>query len=343
VISSACVAARNVLASQEQGPFGQLYSSVLGKVLTSLPFFDLRTTLKDVGLSYLSAFESDTQPSLLAVFIIHVLLLKNISVQDRARRLAPIKPHFFKSLMKSFLPHILRATEAVIVANNACIDIDIRVFLSVLRYLSEHPAQSLTEILGPAVVKDAEAIFSELKLPHLDFSCLSASFLPEDLYEVPIPLKLLPFTNRVFDEELSAVHTVTKGVKRPNHIEPVSSRDESDELDDSSTSDASADVLPFARSSQNKTSREGTSFSDTQHWHNHRMAILPKHLGGDTTAPMTEWQRNRKLRSDQRFMKTLHDQASTLTGALGAVLEQVKIPSVASLANQRNVKVSTQA
>jgi hypothetical protein len=72
------------------------------------------------------------------------------------------------------------------------------------------------------------------------------------------------------------------------------------------------------------------------------MAILPKHLGGDTTAPMTEWQRNRKLRSDQRFMKTLHDQASTLTGALGAVLEQVKIPSVASLANQRNVKVGTQ-
>jgi hypothetical protein len=117
--------------------------------------------------------------------------------------------------MKSFLPHILRATEAVIVANDASLDIDIRVFLSVLRYLSEHPAQSLTEILGPAVAKDAEDIFSKLKLPHLDFSSLSVSFLPDELYEIPIPLKLLPFTNRVFDEELSAVHVSTEGVIPP--------------------------------------------------------------------------------------------------------------------------------
>jgi hypothetical protein len=67
------------------------------------------------------------------------------------------------------------------------------------------------------------------------------------------------------------------------------------------------------------------------------MPILPKHLGGDAAAPMNEWQRNRKLRSDQRFMKNMHDQASTLTGASGAVLQQVKIPSVSS--NQRTLKV----
>ncbi|KAG1758646.1 hypothetical protein EDD22DRAFT_997577 [Suillus occidentalis] len=338
-VLSACFAARDVLASQEQGPFGQVHSPLPGKASASLPPFDLCATLKDVGLSYLSAFKSDTQSSLLAVFIIHVILLKSISVQDRARRPTPLKPDLFTSLMKSFLPHILRATEAVIIAKDASLDIDIRVFLSVLRYLSEHPAQSLTEILGPAVAKDAEDIFSELKLPHLDFSSLSVSFLPDDLYEIPTPLKLLPFTNRVFDEELSAVHVSTEGIIPPNHIEPVtSSREESDEWDDSSSSDESADILPSARSSQKNTTREDTPFSDTQHWHNHRMTILPKHLGGDTTTPMTEWQRNRKLRSDQRFMKTLHDQASTLTGALGAVLEQVKIPSVASLANQRHVK-----
>ncbi|KAG1840478.1 hypothetical protein DFJ58DRAFT_858214 [Suillus subalutaceus] len=333
------VAAMDILASQEQGPFDQVRSCVLREASASLPSFDLRATLKDVGFSYLLAFKSDTQPSLLAVFIIHVLLLKSISVQDRARRLAPMKPDLFTSLIKSFLPRILRATEAVVVANDASLDIDIRVFLCVLRYLSEHPAQSLSEILGPTVAKDAEDIFSELKLPHLNFSCLSVSFLPDEPYEMPIPLKLLPFSNPVFDEELSVVHIATEGVTLPNPIEPVaSSGEESDEWDDSSTSDESADVLPSPRSSQHKTSREDTLFSDTQHWHNHRMAILPKHLGGDATAPMTEWQRNRKLRSDQRFMKTMHDQASTLTGASGAVLEQVKIPSAASLANQRNVK-----
>ncbi|KAG1729573.1 hypothetical protein EDB19DRAFT_1938407 [Suillus lakei] len=337
-ILSAGVTARDVLTSQEQGPFDQVRGCVLGETSASLSFTDLRATLKGIGMSYLFTFKGDTQPLLLAVFIIHVLLLKNVSVQDRARRLTPMKPDLFTSLTKYFLPRILRATEAVIVANGATIDIDIRVFLSVLRYLSEHPAQSLTEILGPAVAKDAEDIFAELKLPHLDFSRLSIFFLPDDFYEIPVPFKLLPFTNRVFDEELSAVHIVTEGVACPDPVEPASSSgEESDEWDDSS-SDESADVLPSARSSQNKTSREDTPFSDTQHWHNHRMAILPKHLGGDDTAPMTAWQRNRKLRSDQRFMRNMHNQASTLTGASGAILEQVKILSVASLANQRIVK-----
>ncbi|KAG2142339.1 hypothetical protein DEU56DRAFT_793643 [Suillus clintonianus] len=338
-VLSAGVTAKDVLASQEQGPFNQVRSCVLGGASTSLSFIDHRTILKDIGISYLLAFKDDTQPSLLAVFIIHVLLLKNASIQDRARRLVPMKPGLFTLLTKSFLPRIFRATEAVIVTTDTSIDIDIRVFLSVLRYLSEHQAQSLTEILGPTVAKDAEDIFSELKLPHLDFSRLSVFFLPDDLYKMPVPLKLLPFTNRVFDEELSVVHVAAEGVTRPNPVERVASiGEESDEWDDSSTSDESADDLPSARSPQIKTSREDTLFSDTQHWHNHKMAILPKHLGGDTATPMTEWQRSRKLRSDQRFMKNLHDQASTLTGASGAVLEQLKIPTVASLMNQRIAK-----
>ncbi|KAG1793298.1 uncharacterized protein HD556DRAFT_1479402 [Suillus plorans] len=153
-VLSAGVAARNILTSHEQGPFDQVRSCVLGEASVSPSVFDLCATLKDVGLSYLSAFKSDTQPLLLAVFIIHVLLLKNVSVQDRARRLPSMKPDLFTSLTKSFLPHILRATEAVIVADDASLDIDIRVFLCILRYLSEHPAQSLTEVLGPTVVKD---------------------------------------------------------------------------------------------------------------------------------------------------------------------------------------------
>ncbi|KAG0695373.1 hypothetical protein DFH29DRAFT_984966 [Suillus ampliporus] len=323
--------ARDVLASQEREAFDQVCGRISGEASASPSFADF-------------PFKGDTQPSLLAVFIIHILLLNNISVQDRARRLEPMKSDFFALLTKSFLPRILRATEAVVVAKNISIDVDIRVFLSILRFLSEHQAQSLTEVLGPTLAQDAEEIFSKLKLPHLNFSRLSIFFLPHDSYEIPVPLKLLPFTNRVFDEELSVVHIATEGVAHPTPIEHViSSGEESDDQwDDSSTSEESADDLPSACSSEKKKSREDIFFSDTQHWHNHKKAILPKHLGGDSAAPMTEWQRNRKLRSDQRFMKTLHDQASTLTGALGAVLEQVKIPSVTFLTNQRITKVSTQ-
>jgi hypothetical protein len=208
-------------------------------------------------------------------------------------------------------------------------------------------------IFGETLAKDAEQIFSELNLTQRDFSCFMNDFLPHDSYKVPTPVKLLPFANRVFDEELSIVHVSTEGIPSSDVVRistegaarsmtierAASSGEESDEWDDSS-SDESADVLPSAPSSQTTKYRDDTLFSDTQHWHNHKRAILPKHLGGDTAAPMTEWQRNRKLRSDQRFMKNMHDQASTLTGASGAMLQQVKILSVSSLTDQRTAKVS---
>lgn len=314
---------------------------------------DLRSILIDIGRTYLSAFAGNTQTLLLTTFIIHILVLKRISIQDRARRLEPMNSDFLTSLMTSFLPHILRATEAIVVSKNITVDIDIRVFLSILRYLSEHQDQSLMQIFGETLAKDAEQIFSELNLTQRDFSCFMNDFLPHDSYKVPTPVKLLPFTNRVFDEELSIVHVSTEGIPssdvvriptegaaRSTPIErAASSGEESDEWDDSS-SDESADVLSSAPSSQTTQYRDDTLFSDTQHWHNHKRAILPKHLGGDTAAPMTEWQRNRKLRSDQRFMKNMHDQASTLTGASGAMLQQVKILPVSSLADQRTTKVS---
>ncbi|OAX34780.1 hypothetical protein K503DRAFT_859002, partial [Rhizopogon vinicolor AM-OR11-026] len=329
-ILSAGIAARDVLASHE----GR--NSVLGGVVMR-SFTDVRSILTDVGTYFLSS-GGNCQALLLAAFIIHVLILKDISIQDRARRLKPMKSNFLSSLLKSFLPQILRATETVIVSKNISIDIDIRVFLSILHYLSELQDQSLMEIFGPTLAKDAEEIFSKLKLPQLNFSRFREYFLPHDSYQNPVPLKLLPFTNRVFDEELSVIHVATEGITHPNPIEHVaSSRKELGEWDDSG-SEESEDDHPSALSSKTQQYSEDTPFSDTRHWHNHKMPILPKHLGGDTAAPMTEWQRSRKLRSDQRFMKNLHDQASTLTGASGAVLQQMKIPSVPSLANQRTSK-----
>ncbi|KAI9456771.1 hypothetical protein HD554DRAFT_2317482 [Boletus coccyginus] len=45
-------------------------------------------------------------------------------------------------------------------------------------------------------------------------------------------------------------------------------------------------------------------------------------------------QRRQKLRADQRFMKMLHDQTATLTGASGAALHQIKIPPVGAPSSQ---------
>jgi hypothetical protein len=83
----------------------------------------------------------------------------------------------------------------------------------------------------------------------------------------------------------------------------------------------------------------GTKIFDNRHWHNQK-SILPSHLGGNKPKPVNEWARQRALRSDQRFMATLHVQASSLTGASGAILRQIVIAPVGTAKNsQQNRKV----
>ena len=124
--------------------------------------------------------------------------------------------------------------------------------------------------------------------------------------------RLLPFSNPVFDEQLSLVRVPVKASVAP-------------------------DPLGYSDFGQ------GVLFSDTQHWHNQK-AILPSHLGGETPKPVDERMRRRHLRSEQRFMNSLQSQAATITGASGKTLQQIVIPvvgtRVSSVDQLRNIKVS---
>ena len=87
-----------------------------------------------------------------------------------------------------------------------------------------------------------------------------------------------------------------------------------------------------------------TVYEDTQHWHNHKRAILPPHMGGsDNIRPMDERQKRRQLRSEQRFMSKLQWQAETLTGALGTPLQQMVIPSAAQAQRSRAATPASRA
>ena len=115
---------------------------------------------------------------------------------------------------------------------------------------------------------------------------------------------MLPFSDPLFDEELATIDI---------------------DVDEEESDDEEDAQLEF-----------NTLYSDTQHWHNHKRAILPAHLGGsDSIGPMDERQKRRQLRSEQRFMSKLQWQAETLTGALGIPLQQIVIPSAAAARKSR--------
>ena len=58
--------------------------------------------------------------------------------------------------------------------------------------------------------------------------------------------------------------------------------------------------------------------------------------GSDSAGPMTEWQRKKQPRSEQRFMSKRQWQAETLTAALGTPLQQMVIPSAAPAKRSRS-------
>ncbi|KAF8556866.1 P-loop containing nucleoside triphosphate hydrolase protein [Imleria badia] len=307
----------------------------------------------------LTRFHDARNKALLFAFLIHLTLLPHLSTQERARRLEPMKAGFKHQLASSFLPNIFHAMEVAITSLNTTIDIDVRVFIALVRFLAENNTYSVQDIFGNEATKIVQDRLSLFSVPISTFSQFSVEFLLfPSLASPPIEngLGLLPFSNKIFDDELAPIRNLSEdeGALGAHQIDETEKDEgmeskkgsDTDEWDTSSeeeeTSASATKVLPEVP--RTGYFDDGTLFNDTRHWHNHKKSLLPKHLGGE--APLknaTEWQRKKKLRADQRFMKTLHDQAATLTGASGAALHQLKIPPVGAASNQLPSKPQKQS
>ncbi|KAL4072373.1 hypothetical protein V8B97DRAFT_1958702 [Scleroderma yunnanense] len=281
--------------------------------------------------------QTETDAALLFAFIIHVLLLDRISVQDRARRSESISKDLKKNLT-AFLATVLLATETVIADLNTTIDVDARVFISLIRFFAENTELSLQQAIGPDIVRIMQNNFSAFVVPPAKFFQFSKKFRQRSAPSPPtLDLQLLPFSNSVVDEELAPLYGATVHANA-NVVEEMESSEESDdEAWDASSGDEDEKGTTKPTNDGAQLSKQGTGFfdegilyRDTHHWHNSGKAILLKHQGGGASAAMTEWQRKRKLRSEQQFMKSLHRLAATITGTFGATLQQVKIPPVGS-------------
>lgn len=303
----------------------------------------------------LTRFSGPREKALFFAFLIHIVLLLRLSTQDRARRLEPMQDRFKHQLASDFLPAVFHAVEVAITSLSTTIDIDVRMFIALVRFLAENSTFSVQDIFGDDIANFVEDKLSSFSVPISAFSQFAPEFLPLPALVSPPTenrLGLLPFSNKIFDEELAPIRSLTDDDGAPAHEVDETEEDEgvdSDEGSDTDEWDTSSEEEDEEKTSAPKVLPDvprtgyfddGTLFNDTRHWHNHKRPLLPKHLGGEApTASATAWQRKKRLRSDQRFMKTLHDQAATLTGASGAALHQIKIPPVGAASNQPPSKV----
>lgn len=180
-------------------------------------------------------------------------------------------------------------------------------FVDLVHFLIDNPALDMKTALGEEVSSSLDELWREHGLPEVNVASIAQKYpspthdVPEDAVTLPEEPRLRAFSNTVFDKTLEEC-----GID----VEPAGEVESDDEAE--------------AHMNFN------TAFQDQQHWHNNKRAILPKHLGGEEkTAPLTEWQKKRQLRSEQRFTAKLQWQAESLTGAFGKALEQITILSAA--------------
>ena len=243
---------------------------------------------------------------LTSLFFLHIIILPTLPVSDRVRPHEDFSEDLLAMLVGTFLPKINPVMASFILKSDRFVDIDGRVFTQILHYtISNGHRQTiaLTELVGQKISSRLETVWRSVNAPPPDFMKLSTCFPnrgnPEPsspASDGPEPFTLLPFHNHIFDEELAVVH-----VKVSDEDQTSSSR-----------------YLEFC---------QGTSFTDTKHWHANHRAVLPKHLGGEEWKDADERSRQRRLRKGQRFMSHMQRLSASLTGASGRVLQQILITS----------------
>lgn len=263
--------------------------------------------LKDV-LDHLVSHHAEDLPlfwELTSLYFLHIMILPTLPVPDRARESDDLNGDLVATLVGTFLPKINPIMATFVSRANRFVDVDGRIFATVLRYTIPNgcPRTSvLTELAGSEISTRLEAVWRSVDAPPPDFMKISASFLNDDDPEASpavsneelASFSLLPFQHEVFDDELAAVRVTVSDQVRASP----------------------STVLRFS---------QDTPFSDTRHWHAHHRSILPKHLGGEGEKNVDERLRRKQLRKDQRFMMQMQRLAATLTGASGRILQQILI------------------
>ena len=255
-----------------------------------------------LSLNVLSSLKLGVPAEVIYFFIVHCLLLPNLSVQERGHVHQALPSQLTQIISLEFLPALFGEVAVLLASSDFQFDMDGTIFLMLIAFCgSQGASANLTCLVGPVIITQAQEIWSALNGPALDFEAFYARYpIPKNYFSNIQhrriePHRLLSFHNPVFDGDMSQICTSTSG------------------------NDADPDP-PFSEFDIESI------FSDTQHWHSMR-SIFPS---GSKPTSTDERSKRRMLRSDQRFMAVFQVQAASLTGASGGILEQIVIPRLGS-------------
>jgi len=265
------------------------------------------------NLDILSLIRKGVPAEVAYLFVVHSILVPTLSARERAQAPRDLGSQWTRALRDDFLSPLLFRAASVLASYDYSFEIDGTVFGVVLVYVLLQRGE-LDSMLDLAIRDEAQRLWCLLGGPSLDFPGFSR------IYHLPNP-----------EDSYTAIqHNIIEshGILAFSH--PIF-----DGAFPQTSNEAVEEDSPSARFDS------GTKLLDNQHWHNQK-SILPQHLGGNKPKPLDNWARQRALRSSQRFMSTLHVQASSLTGASGAILRQIVIAPVGTAKNsqqKRNLKV----
>ncbi|KAK2461121.1 hypothetical protein APHAL10511_006648 [Amanita phalloides] len=242
---------------------------------------------------------------LLYLFLLHCVVLPGLTSSSRARP-AHGPNSLSKVLTERFLPTVFVTLSQLSTDIRSCIDVDGRVFSAVISFASLNNSRSIPEILSVPDCQLLHSIWSQLRYPKPDLNFLYTRFLPDG--DITPPQKtsaktrsLLPFENEVFDSILSTVKVTVQNTEGHKEV--------------------------FAAKYFNFT--QGIPFDDDRHWHSQN-SIISRSTSSSKPKKLGFYARRRALQRNQKFMQRLQDQAATLTGASGAILQQMVIPHIST-------------
>lgn len=256
------------------------------------------------NVDILSLIREGVPAEVVYLFIVHSILVPTLSARERAQTPRDLGFVWTRALRDDFLSPLLFRVASVLASYDYSFEIDGTIFGVVLVYVLLQRGE-LDSMLDPAIQDETQRLWRLLHGPPLDFPGFS------QIYHLPNPEDSYTTIQRNIIESrgiLAFSHPILDGAF------PQASSELIEEDFPSAKFDIGAKIL------------------DNQHWHNQK-SILPHHLGGNKPKPVDEWARKRALRSDQRFMSNLHVQASSLTGASGAILRQIVIAPVGTAKN----------
>ena len=242
---------------------------------------------------------------ILRLWLAHTSLLPHIHMSARSQ--APYTlPKPLDSVCRDVLPKLFISLAHSLPVHIPPSLFDGHIFLLFIRH-SLVLQSDLFELIGHALFSRLQAVFAPLSAanstpipyplsntpPGTPFTTSQSSKTSNQVEAAPFALH--PFTNQEINQHLEQVKVDTSLRRR-----------------------LLSSAVEFA---------DNSIFVDERHWHNRAM-ILPKHLGGADPQVVNVWQKRRRLKQQQKYMKRLKRQADSLLGGKGAVVKTITIETV---------------